>query len=86
MGIAVLGAMADLGWSAPLDLAVVGADNFAEGEFVVPPLTSVYLPLTNLRTVAADWLNKVLAGTGPTTDHALLSEDVTAECVVRKSS
>ncbi|MGW1784620.1 LacI family DNA-binding transcriptional regulator [Streptomyces sp. NPDC002143] len=86
MGIAVLGAMADLGWSAPLDLAVVGADNFPEGEFVVPALTSVYLPLTNLRTVAADWLNKILTEEGPATDHDLLGRDVKAECAIRQSS
>lgn len=86
LGIAVLGALADLDWSAPLDLAVVGADNFAEGEFTVPALTSVYLPLADLRAVAADWLNKILAGEGPTTDHALFGADVTAECVVRRSS
>ncbi|MFE2185733.1 LacI family DNA-binding transcriptional regulator [Streptomyces sp. NPDC059455] len=86
MGIAVLGAMADLGWSAPDDLAVVGADNFVESEFVTPPLTSVYLPLANLRAVAVEWLNKALSGDGQSTDHALLGWDAAAECVVRRSS
>ncbi|WP_427925082.1 LacI family DNA-binding transcriptional regulator [Streptomyces sp. cg40] len=86
MGMAVLGAMADLGWAAPADLAVVGADNFVEGGFTVPALTSVYLPLADLRSAAADWLNQILAGEGPTTDHDLLGWDVAAECVIRQSS
>ncbi|MFC9430231.1 LacI family DNA-binding transcriptional regulator [Streptomyces sp. NPDC056987] len=86
MGIAVLGAMADVGWSAPGDLAVVGADNFAESAFAVPALTSVYLPLAGLRAVAAEWLSTILAADGPPTDHALLEWDEPAEIVVRQSS
>jgi DNA-binding LacI/PurR family transcriptional regulator len=44
MGIAVLAAMADLGWAAPHDLAVVGADNSPESVLTSTPLTTVAIP------------------------------------------
>ncbi|QKE84493.1 LacI family DNA-binding transcriptional regulator [Arthrobacter sp. NEB 688] len=44
MGAAVLAAMHDLGWRAPDDLAVVGADNDEQSALTVPALTSVAIP------------------------------------------
>lgn len=44
MGLAVLAAMADLGWSAPEDLAVVGADDDVTSSLSQPPLSTVRIP------------------------------------------
>lgn len=44
MGVAVLAAMADLGLTAPDDLAVIGADNSPEGALTSTPLTTVAIP------------------------------------------
>lgn len=44
MGLAVLAAMADLGWHAPADLAVVGADDDIASALSLPPLSTVRIP------------------------------------------
>ncbi|MER6959943.1 MULTISPECIES: LacI family DNA-binding transcriptional regulator [unclassified Streptomyces] len=62
MGLAILAAMTDLGWSAPVDLAVIGADNSPESLFATPQLSTAWIPDTDNADHAARWLDAVVAG------------------------
>lgn len=61
-GLAVLGAAADLGWSVPSDVAVVGAEDSVEGRLSVPALTSVRLAGSDDTAGFRDWLEAALDG------------------------
>lgn len=61
-GMAVLAAMADLGWRAPEDLAVVGADHDPESALTVPALTTVAIPDYDYGPDTARAMTAVLAG------------------------
>ncbi len=54
--LGVLAAMSDLGWRAPSDLAVIGADNTTESAFAIPALTTVDIDLGLMGDAARAWL------------------------------
>ena len=62
MGVAVLAALADLGWSAPRDMAVVGADNDVESALSTPALITAWIPDRDNSAHAANWFQAFMKG------------------------
>lgn len=54
IAIGVLGAMGDLGWTAPQDLAVIGSDDLPVASLVTPSLTTVGGSVNLVGEMAAD--------------------------------
>jgi len=54
IAIGVLGAMADLGWSAPHDLAVIGSDDLPVASLTIPALTTVAGTVSRIGELAAE--------------------------------
>jgi DNA-binding LacI/PurR family transcriptional regulator len=65
MGIAVLAATADLDWSVPGDLAVIGADNNPESQLTTPALSTVWIPEAQYGAYAEEWLTAAIEGRSP---------------------
>jgi DNA-binding LacI/PurR family transcriptional regulator len=59
IAIGVLGAMSDLGWSAPRDLAVIGSDDLPVAALVTPSLTSIVGPVSRIGEAAADQFSRL---------------------------
>lgn len=75
IAIGVLGAMSDLGWTAPRDLAVVGSDDLPVASLVTPALTTVAGPVSRIGEVAADQFAELRDGdVGVFTNPDLLFE------------
>ena len=62
IAIGVLGAMADLGWSAPHDLAVIGSDDLPVAGLVIPALTTIAGPVGIVGRNAAEQFTALLDG------------------------
>ena len=62
MGIAVLAALTDLGWSVPSEMAVIGADNDVESALSTPPLTTTWIADRDYGAHAASWFQAVMDG------------------------
>ncbi|CAN5242769.1 LacI family DNA-binding transcriptional regulator [soil metagenome] len=54
IAIGVLGAMNDLGWTAPRDLAVIGSDDLPVSSLVSPALSTIAGPVSRVGEAAAD--------------------------------
>lgn len=80
----VLSALHEAGISVPKDVAVAGFDGLASGQFTVPPLTSVRVPVRELGSTAVirliDRLHGKLADTAP------LRLDLPVELLIREST
>ncbi|MCK9931693.1 substrate-binding domain-containing protein [Frankia sp. Mgl5] len=81
MGIAVLAASSDLGWSVPAELAVIGADNNPESQLTTPALSTAWFPEARYSDFAQRWLAAAVAGHAPetsqTTDRELPPIEIT---------
>jgi DNA-binding LacI/PurR family transcriptional regulator len=60
--VAVLAAMSDLGWSAPEDLAVVGAGDTWHARLTSPLLSTVRMRGLDLAPKTSEWLTAAIAG------------------------
>jgi LacI family transcriptional regulator len=65
MAIGVLGALAADGWRVPADVAVVSCDDVPFAEHLVPPLTTVHVPLAETGEQAVDLLLRSISGQPP---------------------
>jgi LacI family transcriptional regulator, galactose operon repressor len=65
MAIGVLGALAAAGLRVPADMAVVGCDDVPFAEYLVPPLTTVHVPLAEAGEHAVDLLLRAIRGEQP---------------------
>jgi LacI family transcriptional regulator len=65
MAIGVLGALAADGWRVPDDVAVVGCDDVPFAEHLVPPLTTVHVPLAETGEQAVSLLLRSIRGEPP---------------------
>jgi DNA-binding LacI/PurR family transcriptional regulator len=62
IAIGVLGAMSDLGWTAPHDLAVIGSDDLPVASLVTPALTTVAGSVNRVGEIAADQFTALVDG------------------------
>ena len=65
MAIGVLSALAAAGCQVPADVAVVGCDDVPLAEYLVPPLTTVHVPLAETGEQAVDLLLRRIRGDPP---------------------
>ncbi|MFJ1812366.1 substrate-binding domain-containing protein [Streptomyces sp. NPDC088157] len=85
-GLAVLAAAADLGWSVPSDVAVIGAEDTVESRLSVPALTSVRLLESERTEDLRDWVEAALNGRETTSDGFREEHGVSPEVVARGST
>lgn len=81
MAIGVLSALARAGRRVPDDVAVVSCDDMPFAEYLIPPLTTVRVPLAETGRQAVELLLRAIAGEELPTDPVLLP----VELVVRES-
>jgi DNA-binding LacI/PurR family transcriptional regulator len=60
--VAILAAMADLRWSAPADLAVVGVGDTWHARLTTPLLSTVRMRGVDLAAATAEWLTAAVDG------------------------
>ena len=65
MAVGVLSALAAAGCRVPEDVAVVGCDDVPLAEYLVPPLTTVHVPLAETGEQAVDLLLRRIRGDPP---------------------
>jgi len=65
MAVGVLSALAAAGCRVPQDVAVVGCDDVPLAEYLVPPLTTVHVPLAETGEQAVDLLLRRIRGDPP---------------------
>jgi LacI family transcriptional regulator len=65
MAVGVLSALAAAGCRVPEDVAVVGCDDVPLAEYLVPPLTTVHVPLAETGEQATDLLLRRIRGDPP---------------------
>ena len=65
MAVGVLSALAAAGYRIPGDVAVVGCDDVPLAEYLVPPLTTVHVPLAETGEQATDLLLRRIRGDPP---------------------
>ena len=65
MAVGVLSALAAAGCRVPGDVAVVGCDDVPLAEYLVPPLTTVHVPLAETGEQATDLLLRRIRGDPP---------------------
>jgi LacI family transcriptional regulator len=65
MAVGVLSALAAAGCQVPGDVAVVGCDDVPLAEYLVPPLTTVHVPLAETGEQAVDLLLRRIRGDPP---------------------
>jgi LacI family transcriptional regulator len=65
MAIGALSALAAAGCQVPADVAVVGCDDVPLAEYLVPPLTTVHVPLAETGEQAVDLLLRRIRGDPP---------------------
>jgi LacI family transcriptional regulator, galactose operon repressor len=65
MAVGVLSALAAAGRRVPADVAVVGCDDVPLAEYLVPPLTTVHVPLAETGEQAVDLLLRSIRGDPP---------------------
>jgi len=65
MAVGVLSALAAAGRRVPADVAVVGCDDVPLAEYLVPPLTTVHVPLAETGELAVDLLLRSIRGDPP---------------------
>jgi LacI family transcriptional regulator, galactose operon repressor len=65
MAVGVLGALAATGYRVPQDVAVVGCDDVPLAQYLVPPLTTVHVPLAETGEQAVDLLLRRIRGDPP---------------------
>ena len=65
MAVGVLSALAAAGYQVPPDVAVVGCDDVPLAEYLVPPLTTVHVPLAETGEQAVDLLLRRIRGDPP---------------------
>jgi LacI family transcriptional regulator len=72
MAIGVLSALAATGRQVPADVAVVGCDDVPLAEYLVPPLSTVHVPLAETGEQAVDLLLRSIRGDSPPQEPVLL--------------
>ena len=65
LAVGVLSALAAAGYRVPGDVAVVGCDDVPLAEYLVPPLTTVHVPLAETGEQATDLLLRRIRGDPP---------------------
>lgn len=85
-GLAVLAAAADLGWSVPSDVAVIGAEDTVESRLSVPALTTVAMSETESAERFRDWLETALNGQATTSMLLFEEHHVSPEIIARGST
>ena len=80
--LGALDALKDAGLRVPDDMALVGFDDIAESAHVVPPLTTVRLPMQAIGRVAVQRLVELIDGAETMPYKTVLYTDL----VVRQSS
>jgi DNA-binding LacI/PurR family transcriptional regulator len=82
IAVGALHAIAEHGYSVPDDISVIGYDNVSLASHVIPPLTTVAQPISEMGEKAADILLRHLRGESETVEHVILP----TQLVVRGST
>ncbi|XVQ11558.1 LacI family DNA-binding transcriptional regulator [Spirillospora sp. CA-255316] len=85
-GLAVLAAAADLGWSVPSDLAVIGAEDTVEGRLAIPALTTVRVAGSEDVKGYRAWLEAELNGEHSRFTDVVWEDAVSAQVIGRQST
>jgi len=82
MAIGVYHAASQAGWRIPQDLSVVGFDDYPLDEWLVPPLTTIRQPLSDMGAVAAQMVVDLARGGEPPSKR----RELATELIVRSST
>jgi LacI family transcriptional regulator len=76
IALGALGAAYQMGIRVPQDISIVGFDNSNEGEYAVPPLTTLYHPATQIGTLAARYLLERIENPGKRPESRILPQSL----------